>query len=75
MKQNQFPEEWDEAHVQRVLAYYENQSEAEQIAEDEWLWAQMSLELAMRGMEDEDTPEYTREDLKESFRAAPREGE
>ncbi len=75
MNQNQFPEGWDEERVARVLSHYENQSEDEQIAEDEGLWALMSLDLAMRGMEDEDAPEYTRVDLKEVFGAAPTEGE
>jgi len=30
-------------------------------------WSNLSLELAMRGMEDEDTPFYTLEDLREVF--------
>ncbi|MBI4671107.1 MAG: hypothetical protein HY741_05505 [Chloroflexi bacterium] len=75
MKQNQFPKGWNELRVQRALAHYENQSEEEQIAEDESLWVRMSLELAMRGMEDEDAPEHRREAPKEALRAAPTEGE
>jgi hypothetical protein len=35
MKQSQFPEGWDEARVQRVLATYEDQSQDEAVAEDE----------------------------------------
>jgi type II secretory pathway component PulC len=35
MKQVRFPEGWDEARVQRVLAHYETQTEAEAVAEDE----------------------------------------
>jgi hypothetical protein len=35
--------------------------------EDENVWSSLSLALAMRGMEDEDMPEYTIEDLKERF--------
>lgn len=35
MKQTKFPEGWDEARVQRVLAHYETQTEAEAVAEDE----------------------------------------
>ena len=35
MKQNRFPPGWDEARVQRVLAHYETQTEAEAVAEDE----------------------------------------
>jgi hypothetical protein len=33
-KQN-FPQGWDEARVQRVLAHYEKQTEEEAVAEDE----------------------------------------
>ncbi|MEA2562098.1 MAG: hypothetical protein QOH06_3602 [Acidobacteriota bacterium] len=35
MKQNKFPQGWDEERVRRVLAHYEEQTEAEAIAEDE----------------------------------------
>jgi hypothetical protein len=35
MKENQFPPGWDEDRVQRVLAYYEAQTEDEAVAEDE----------------------------------------
>jgi len=35
MKQNKFPEGWDEARVQRVLAHYETQTNGEAVAEDE----------------------------------------
>lgn len=38
MKQNKFPEGWDEARVKRVLDYYENQTEEEAVAEDEAAW-------------------------------------
>ena len=34
-KQGTFPPGWDEARVQRVLAHYEHQTEAEALAEDE----------------------------------------
>jgi hypothetical protein len=34
---------------------------------DDQDWSALSLSLAMRGMEDEETPEYTLEDLKETF--------
>jgi hypothetical protein len=34
---------------------------------DELDWSNLSLALAMRGMEDEDEPTYTLEDLKELF--------
>jgi hypothetical protein len=35
MTQSRFPEGWDEARVQRVLAHYEAQTETEAVAEDE----------------------------------------
>jgi len=38
MKQNNFPEGWDEDRVKRVFAHYENQTESEAIAEDESAW-------------------------------------
>lgn len=35
MKQSEFPTGWDEERVRRVLAYYEQQTEEEAVAEDE----------------------------------------
>ena len=35
MKQSKFPSGWDEERVQNVIAYYENQTEDEAVAEDE----------------------------------------
>ena len=35
--------------------------------QEEGLWSDTSLALAMRGMEDEDAPQYTTADLKEIF--------
>lgn len=35
MKENRFPPGWDEERVRRVLAHYEEQTEAEAVAEDE----------------------------------------
>lgn len=35
MRQSRFPPGWDEERVQRVLAFYESQSEEEAVAEDE----------------------------------------
>jgi hypothetical protein len=34
-QQDKFPSGWDEARVRRVLAHYEQQTEAEAVAEDE----------------------------------------
>jgi hypothetical protein len=35
MKRNRFPPGWDEERVRKVLAYYEQQTEDESVAEDE----------------------------------------
>ena len=35
MRENRFPRGWDEERVRRVLAHYEEQTEAEAVAEDE----------------------------------------
>ncbi len=35
MKRSRFPAGWDEARVRRVLRHYEQQTEAEAVAEDE----------------------------------------
>lgn len=41
-KQSKFPPGWDDARVRRVLAHYEEQSEAEAVAEDEAAWQKQS---------------------------------
>ena len=38
MSESKFPEGWDENRVERVLAHYERQSDAEAVAEDEATW-------------------------------------
>lgn len=35
LKENVFPEDWDDKRVARVLAHYENQTQDEALAEDE----------------------------------------
>jgi hypothetical protein len=35
MRENRFPPGWDEERVRKVLAHYEEQTEAEAVAEDE----------------------------------------
>jgi hypothetical protein len=35
MRENRFPLGWDEERVRKVLAHYEEQTEAEAVAEDE----------------------------------------
>jgi len=46
------------------LLYKVEQAEAEEDGHD---WSALSLSLAMRGMEDEEAPEYTLDDLRETF--------
>ena len=45
MKQNKFPPGWDEKRVQRVIDYYENQTEDEAAAEDEATFQDKSVPL------------------------------
>jgi hypothetical protein len=40
MNEKKFPPNWDEERVRRVLAYYEQQTEEEAIAEDEAAYEQ-----------------------------------
>lgn len=35
MKKNKFPPGWDEERVQKVISFYEGQTEEEAVAEDE----------------------------------------
>jgi len=42
MKQNKFPPGWNVERVQRVLGYYEEQSEEEAVAEDEAAFAEQT---------------------------------
>ena len=39
MKQNDFPDNWDEERVQSVIAHYKQQTEDEAVAEDEAAFA------------------------------------
>ena len=38
MKKNQFPKDWDENRVKKVIAHYENQTEDEALSEDKAAW-------------------------------------
>ncbi len=40
MRENRFPPGWDEERVRKVLAHYEEQTEAEAVAEDEAAFAE-----------------------------------
>lgn len=42
MRQNRFPEGWDENRVRRVLEHYESQTDDESVAEDEAAWEDRS---------------------------------
>jgi hypothetical protein len=42
MKKTQFPAQWDEERVQRVLVHYETQAEEEAVAEDEAAYKAMT---------------------------------
>lgn len=42
-------------------------AERDATPEDDTEWSRMSLDLAMRGMETEDSPEYNLSDIKEKF--------
>ncbi|MFC1974918.1 DUF2281 domain-containing protein [Chloroflexota bacterium] len=57
-----------QAEVLDFVKYLLFKREQETVQEQEELeWSNLSLELAMRGMEDEDTPFYAPEDLQEVF--------
>lgn len=48
MRQTKFPPGWNEKRIKKLLAYYENQSEEEAVAEDEAAfekYAQMVMEI------------------------------
>ena len=45
MKQNKFPPGWDAKRVQRVIDYYENQTEDEAVAEAEAAFQDESVTL------------------------------
>ena len=54
----------------KVLEFIENldgKSDCEITARDNDSWQNLSLSMAMRGMEDEDQPDYTAADLREVF--------
>lgn len=42
MKNNRFPDGWNEERIRNVLAYYEGQSEDDAVAEDEAAFADVS---------------------------------
>jgi hypothetical protein len=56
-----------QAEVLDFVEYLLLKVERETAQQDELPWSHLSLSLAMRGMEDEDMPNYTTADMKEIF--------
>ena len=57
-----------QAEVLDFIEFLLSKAEREDSDRDEREWSDLSLSFAMRGMEAEDSPEYTTSDLKESFK-------
>ena len=55
------------AEVLDFVGYLLTKAEQDNARLEDANWSRFSLTAAMRGMEDETEPEYTREDLKETF--------
>ena len=55
------------AEVLDFVEYLLNRAERESAAKNESEWTHLSLSLAMRDMEDQEEPDYSVTDLKESF--------
>ncbi len=56
-----------QAEVLDFVEYLLTKSERDAVRQDELGWSDFSLSSAMRGMEEEDTPSYTVDDLKVVF--------
>lgn len=56
-----------QAEVLDFVQYLASKMERESTPDDELTSARLSLSLAMRGMEDEDTPSYSTSDLRDAF--------
>lgn len=56
-----------QVEVLDFVEYLLSKLERETAQPSELDWSNLSLTLAMRGMEDEDTPTYTTDDLREVF--------
>ena len=56
-----------QAEVLDFVEYLLTKAERERAQQEEDRWGDLSLTLAMRGMEHEDTPKYTDADLKVVF--------
>jgi hypothetical protein len=64
----QLPER-TQAEVLDFVEYLLTKAERKQARGEEREWSRQSLSLAMRGMENENGPEYTVQDLEERFSA------
>jgi hypothetical protein len=56
-----------QAEVLHFVEYLASRTERQGTLENELTSASLSLSLAMRGMEDEDIPSYSTNDLREAF--------
>jgi hypothetical protein len=56
-----------QAEVLDFVEYLLAKTEREAVRQEERAWSDLSLALAMRGMEDEDAPTYTLSDLRVEF--------
>lgn len=56
-----------QAEVLNFVEYLLAKEERESAAQEKRDWSNLSLSLAMRGMEAEEAPEYALSDLKETF--------
>jgi len=56
-----------QAEVLDFVEYLLTKAERLQARREEQEWSRQSLSLAMRGMEDEEGPEYTAEDFEERY--------
>jgi hypothetical protein len=56
-----------QAEVLDFVGYLEAKAKRQDVAQEHFTSSEISLALAMRGMEDEEQPEYSRDDLKEAF--------
>jgi hypothetical protein len=59
--------EQTQAEVLNFVEYLLTQTEQKSAQEEEQDWTRLSLDSAMRGMEQDPGPEYTEADLEESF--------
>lgn len=56
-----------QAEALDFVQYLVSKAEREEVRQEDKNWTSLSLSFAMRGMEDEDTPQYAPSDLKVVF--------